>query len=81
MMNKVCRIALLPATNAGITAATANAGPEINRPKQRHGGPNFVDGRLFSPRKTNRPPQFPNCRRVENASTNASPITTHTKES
>ena len=58
MMNKVCRVGLLPATNAGITAATANAGLEINRPKQLHGG-----------------------RRVETASSNASRITTHTKES
>jgi hypothetical protein len=82
MMNKVCRIALL-ATNAGITTATtaiAHAGLG-NRQRQRHGGRNFVDGPLFSPRKTNRPPQLPNCRRVETASSNASRITTHTKES
>jgi hypothetical protein len=84
MMNKVCRIALLPATNAGISAATtatAHAGLGMNRQRQQHGGPKFVDRRLFSPRKTNHPPQLPNCRRVETASNNASPITTHTKES
>jgi hypothetical protein len=81
MMNKVCRIALL-ATNAGITTATTATARRPRQPaKATTRWTEFVDGPLFSPRKTNRPPQLPNCRRVETASSNASRITTHTKES